>query len=1167
MKRGGLSWGGSRALCAVLCCAQRAAAQCHNRCNQKGFCDKEGLCQCFDGYEGADCSKRSCPLGVAWSDLASATDVAHGLALCSNRGYCDYTHGYCECASGFEGLACQRMSCPLGASGKECSGNGECLSISDAATTFDGYHLNRSAHRYDPQGIAYTLWDGPKIYGCVCGAGFKGFDCSRISCDEGDDRRTFTNEQDEVATMYCACEHPCNGTLSLSFKAEESVSFSPQTTAGELEVVLGALRFLHGEPGLLYPTPIKVSTSAGTVCSSDGSHTTIEFKRDAGDLPPLWVQEDLETPSSTVYMATNQTLSCSCASKCSGVFSLTFDGETTAPLRHDSTAAEVQSALVQLSNLRWGDVTVDSTGASSGGLCGGEDLLVRFTMPSGNQPPIEALASLLVDGAQGGSVSVATNDGTKERGVCSNAGFCDEDGTAIPAAANGTCYCDEGFAFDQDYGECGRAIYNTSAWTGVQRCAGYVERATGFEPVAVLNSRFLYVMDALNLTTATANSTVSAGCYLVGELEPAETAVVKSLPLFNMSNQTVAGAALDLNYRYLYYVDQSFEDEAGVLAAAVLRRPLANISHVETVASGFSASLNGLALNLNFGERRAFVTDPGRDGWPDGQILSFALDGDGNVTNLTDVISQQVPLVDPEGIALDLLHRHVFWVDSGNESLADGRVYRCNYDGTEAVFVLQRGLVDPQGIVLDLRNYSMIITDPGANAIVKADMGYQINYDRNLTYWTNQTWWQTIVTHYDAGDDGGMRPLSMPWGIVLDTTNDRIYWSDRGAGAILYSDVNGSHGDLTPAVFMVASDPTGLALDNGLGPQTSLRAMDCYGHGYCGGPDLEFQCVCNDGWYGNCNMTVCPTGPAWFDQPSGDNVAHREAVCSNAGLCDIATGLCDCYAGFEGGACERMSCPTADIEGAPCSGHGQCLTMRQLALEASYNGDAAPVTYGSVRTTNSTAWDADHVQGCLCYTEGYWNGTTQNLSDWTGYDCSKRACPTGDVASIPFDGNGTLKRFESQNLTCAADGGSLTLAFRAEQTLAIPWDSTAAELQAFLERLTTIGTVLLAVSNNTSDWTVCDEAGASALVTFTSELGDLPLMTVDASNLRHSQTQQPILSIDEAASGTKNDLVCSLHGQCDDSTGACECYENYASSNAAGEEGIRGDCGYAVWRT
>ena len=83
-------------------------------------------------------------------------------------------------------------------------------------------------------------------------------------------------------------------------------------------------------------------------------------------------------------------------------------------------------------------------------------------------------------------------------------------------------------------------------------------------------------------------------------------------------------------------------------------------------------------------------------------------------TNLTRTITQQgVKLINPHSVALDLVNRKLYWTDGGerNYSDADGKVWRSNLDGTDAVCVLDKGLWDPTGLVLDLRNYSMIVLD------------------------------------------------------------------------------------------------------------------------------------------------------------------------------------------------------------------------------------------------------------------------------------------------------------------------------------------------------------------------------------------------------------------------------------------------------------------------
>lgn len=116
-----------------------------------------------------------------------------------------------------------------------------------------------------------------------------------------------------------------------------------------------------------------------------------------------------------------------------------------------------------------------------------------------------------------------------------------------------------------------------------------------------------------------------------------------------------------------------------------------------------------------------------------------------------------------------------------------------------------------------------------------------------------------------------------------------------------------------------------------------------------------------------------PGGYHWI--PSNDNTLHYPVECSNHGKCDRETGLCECFAGFSGEACQRTKCPS------DCSGHGICQSgymFREEAMEMGYTTGS----YGSQYNYFTDPYDAHTVLGCMC-DDGY-----------RGTDCSQKECPS-----------------------------------------------------------------------------------------------------------------------------------------------------------------------------
>lgn len=119
-------------------------------------------------WTGPDCSQRVCPHDTAWvGDVVNANDL-HPWAECSNKGLCDRKTGFCDCFVGYEGVACQRTSCP-----NNCNDRGTCwpekLLASNAERTYD------------------APWDALKQVGCVCDAGYRGPACEFKECPSSAD--------------------------------------------------------------------------------------------------------------------------------------------------------------------------------------------------------------------------------------------------------------------------------------------------------------------------------------------------------------------------------------------------------------------------------------------------------------------------------------------------------------------------------------------------------------------------------------------------------------------------------------------------------------------------------------------------------------------------------------------------------------------------------------------------------------------------------------------------------------------------------------------------------------------------------------------------------------------------------------------------------------------
>ena len=246
----------------IIFFSQVGSQTCPNDCTVRGICTFESACLCDSSYAGPDCSKIKCPYDKAWTGKAYSFNHAHDTAECSNNGVCDYSVGACKCYPGYEGAACQRLSC-------NCNGNGLCMTTN---RLYDAYTIVKPSNNALD---TYSSWDAEHTSMCVCDYGYMGSNCEMRLCPKGTDPlQTYTDFRSIVITTSASScsngEQFCTltGSYELIFNGQSFV-FPADATAWSSTACQTAFESL--------PNIGQVKCTQGTIAEFHGTTYAVHF--------------------------------------------------------------------------------------------------------------------------------------------------------------------------------------------------------------------------------------------------------------------------------------------------------------------------------------------------------------------------------------------------------------------------------------------------------------------------------------------------------------------------------------------------------------------------------------------------------------------------------------------------------------------------------------------------------------------------------------------------------------------------------------------------------------------------------------------------------------------------------------------------------------------------
>jgi sugar lactone lactonase YvrE len=145
-----------------------------------------------------------------------------------------------------------------------------------------------------------------------------------------------------------------------------------------------------------------------------------------------------------------------------------------------------------------------------------------------------------------------------------------------------------------------------------------------------------------------------------------------------------------------------------------------------------------------------------------GRVVSANTDG----SDVTVIAKSQGS--GPDGIAVDLASRHVYWTTMGGVNANDGTIERTSIDGTSpATIVPAGGTFTPKQLKIDSRHGKLYWSDREGMRVMRANLdGSKIE----------------VLVETASGDAARRDAQNWCVGLALDVDRGQIYWTQKGSG-------------------------------------------------------------------------------------------------------------------------------------------------------------------------------------------------------------------------------------------------------------------------------------------------------------------------------------------------------------------------------------------------